>query len=126
MPGEFKKDGSPKPWTLKAFCEAIGGVGNGSYNKFMHKTGAMAGAANGVYSAAYMFFEKKRIWEKKPKTQARRKVEEENPMGLAVEDNTSQSTVTKAIGNRGTGRRRRILTRMPNGSIRRVLEKNVS
>ena len=120
MPGEFKKDGSPKPWTIKAFCEAIGGVSSGSYNKFMRKTGAMAGAANGVYSTGYIFFEKKRIWEKKPKTQARNKVEEENPMGLAVEDDTSQSTVTKAIGNRGTGRRRRILTKMPNGSIRRV------
>jgi hypothetical protein len=126
MPGEFKKDGSPKPWTVKAFCEAIGGVSNGSYNKYMRKTGAMAGASNGVYSGAYIFFEKKRVWEKKPKSGARKKVEEENPMGLAVEDDSSHTSVTKAIGNRGTGRRRRILTVMPNGSIRRVLEKKVS
>jgi hypothetical protein len=43
----------------------------------MKKTGPMGGAENGVYSGAYVFFEKKRIWEKKPKSGARKKVEEE-------------------------------------------------
>ena len=111
---------------MKSFYEAIGGVKNGSYTKFMKKMGAMGGAENRVYSAAYMSFEKKRIWEKKCKTQARKKVEKENPMGLAIEDNSSQMAVTKVIQNRGTGRKQRILTQMLNWSIRRVLQKKVS
>jgi hypothetical protein len=108
---------------IKAFCEAIGGVHHGSYDKFMKKTGTMGGAASGVYSAAYIFFEKKRVWEKKPKSGARKKVEEENPMGLAVMDESSHASVTKAIGNRGTGKRRWIFARTPGGGIRRKLEK---
>jgi len=38
---------------------------------------AMGGCQNGVYSKAYAFFEKKRIWEGVGKTDARRRSEEE-------------------------------------------------
>jgi len=69
---------------------------------------AMGGCQNGVYSKAYAFFEKKRIWEGLGKTDARRKCEEENPMGLAIQDESIASTVTKPIGNRGTGRKQKL------------------
>jgi hypothetical protein len=43
----------------------------------MRKTGHMGGAENGTYYKAYVFFEKKRIFEGGSKSAARRKIEEE-------------------------------------------------
>lgn len=77
IPSEFLKNGKPKPWTQAAFCRAIGDVHHISFQRFMKSTSAMGGGENGVYSGAYVFFEKKRIWEGKEKTEARKKYEEE-------------------------------------------------
>lgn len=76
MPGEFQKNGKPKPWTTKAFCDAIG-VSTSSYQNFMKKTGHMGGAENHAYYGAYIFFEKKRIFEGAKKSAARQKMEQE-------------------------------------------------
>lgn len=76
MPGEFQKNGKPKPWTAKAFCDAIG-VSTSSYQNFMKKSGHMGGAENHTYYGAYVFFEKKRIFEGAKKTAARLKMEQE-------------------------------------------------
>jgi hypothetical protein len=76
QPGEFAKNGKPKPWTAKAVCDAIG-VSTKSYGAFMKKSGHMGGAENHTYYGAYVFFEKKRIFEGAKKTAARVKMESE-------------------------------------------------
>jgi hypothetical protein len=67
----------PAPWTIAVFCRVIG-VHHNSYARFMKAKTAMGGCQSGVYSGAYAFFEKKRIWEGVGKTDARKKVEEES------------------------------------------------
>ncbi len=74
--GEFTKDGKPKPWTIKAFCDAIG-VNQGSYQRFIKAKGHMGGAETKTYYNAYVFFEKKRLFEGGKKTAARQKIEKE-------------------------------------------------
>jgi hypothetical protein len=76
QPGEFQKNGKPKPWTAKAFCDAIG-VSTKSYGSFMKKSGHMGGAENHTYYGAYVFFEKKRVFEGAKKSAARVKMEQE-------------------------------------------------
>jgi len=76
QPGEFAKNGTPKPWTAKAFCGAIG-VSTSSYGAFMKKSGQMGGAENGTFYGAYVFFEKKRVFEGAKKSAARVKMESE-------------------------------------------------
>jgi hypothetical protein len=76
QPGEFAKNGKPKPWTAKAFCDAIG-VSTKSHGAFMKKSGHMGGAENHTYYGAYVFFEKKRIFEGAKKSAARAKIESE-------------------------------------------------
>eukprot|EP00939_MAST-03C_sp_MAST-3C-sp1_P002918 g2918.t1 len=62
--------GMTKSCFLKALqCQA------GSLNTFMKYKGKGSGAANKVYSAAYRFFEQKRIMEDKPKSKNRREQE---------------------------------------------------
>jgi len=46
-------------------------------SKFLAATKIMGGAESSVYPAAYAFFEKKRIFEGKGKTAARKKCEDE-------------------------------------------------
>jgi hypothetical protein len=76
QPGVFDKSGKPKPWTATAFCDALG-VSTRSHGAFMKKSGHMGGAENHTYYAAYVFFEKKRIWEGGKKSPARLKIEQE-------------------------------------------------
>ena len=71
IPREFLKDGKPKPYNIKTFCEAIGGVNSNSYRRFMKTKGVMGGAENGTFYGAYCFFEKKRLFEGGKKTAAR-------------------------------------------------------
>lgn len=75
VPGEFLKSGAPKPWNIKRFLEAIGGVNSNSYGRFMKSHGRMGGAENGTFYGAYVFFEKKRIAAGVKKTAARVKCE---------------------------------------------------
>lgn len=57
--------------TQKHFLEVIGNVNSNSYRRFMAAKGDGGGAENGTYTGAYIFFEKKRIWEGKPKGKKR-------------------------------------------------------
>lgn len=76
IPGEFLKNGSPKYWSVRAFVDALGdGVSEKMYRGFVRKSGLMTGAESEVFYRAYCFLEKKRIWEGKPKSSARKKVE---------------------------------------------------
>jgi hypothetical protein len=75
-PGAVGGSGAPKAWTAKAFCAAVG-VSTSSYAAFMKKTGHMGGAENHTYYGAYVFFEKKRVFEGAKKSAARMKMESE-------------------------------------------------
>lgn len=76
VPGEFKKDGTPKPYTKALFCKFLG-VSTSMLDTFMKAKKLMGGAESEVYVEAYKFFERKRIWEGKKKTAGRLKVEDE-------------------------------------------------
>ncbi|KAI1781330.1 hypothetical protein F4818DRAFT_398731 [Hypoxylon cercidicola] len=55
-------------------------------NDFRNKRGPNAGCASKVFYAAYVFFEKKRIAEGKPKSQHRLKMETTWPQGFDLEN----------------------------------------
>ncbi|KAK0111621.1 hypothetical protein ONS95_001967 [Cadophora gregata] len=84
-PAEPKKDGTLKPFTKASFVRAIGCTPK-TLDTFLGAKKMMGGAESPVYPAAYIFFEKKRIWEGKKKTAGRLKVEEDRPNGLKLWD----------------------------------------
>ncbi|KAK0111903.1 hypothetical protein ONS96_001170 [Cadophora gregata f. sp. sojae] len=84
-PAEPKKDGTLKPFTKASFVRAIGCTPK-TLDTFLGAKKMMGGAESPVYPAAYIFFEKKRIWEGKKKTAGRLKVEEDRPNGLKFVD----------------------------------------
>ncbi len=75
-PAEPKKDGTMKPFTKASFARAIG-QNPKTLDTFLKAKKMMGGAESPIYPAAYIFFEKKRIWEGKKKTAGRLKVEAE-------------------------------------------------
>jgi hypothetical protein len=77
IPGEFKKDGTPKPYTKARFVADIGEGTTRSLDTFMKAKKIMGGAESVIYPAAYKFFEKKRIFEKKAKSAGRKNTEDE-------------------------------------------------
>jgi hypothetical protein len=77
VPGQFKKDGTPKPYTQTQFLRDIDGGSASTFKTFMTAKKLMGGAESPIYPCAYEFFEKKRIWEGGKKTSGRKKVEEE-------------------------------------------------
>lgn len=76
MPGEFDKQGKPKPYTKASFCRALD-TRPGMLARFLKAKQMMGGAECAVYPKAYAFFEKKRIFDGKKKTPGRDKVEAE-------------------------------------------------
>lgn len=63
---------------MKTFVEALGdGVSEKMHRPFVRKSGVMVGAESEMYYRAYCFFEKKRIWEGKAKSTARKNAEAE-------------------------------------------------
>jgi hypothetical protein len=76
MPGEFDKQGKPKPYTKASFCRALD-TRPDTLARFLKAKQMMGGAESAVYPKAYAFFEKKRIFEGKKKTPGREKVEAE-------------------------------------------------
>jgi hypothetical protein len=86
MPGEFDKQGNPKPYTKASFCRAMD-TRPDMLARFLKAKQMMGGAESAVYPKAYAFFEKKRIFEGKKKTPGREKVEAEYviPFSCAVE-----------------------------------------
>jgi hypothetical protein len=82
VPGEFDKNGKPKCWIAKRFCEALG-VSTASYQNFMKKGEndippvEMSGCENKTYYRAYVFFEKKRVFEGEEKSERRLELEKE-------------------------------------------------
>ncbi|TVY51722.1 hypothetical protein LCER1_G008685 [Lachnellula cervina] len=86
IPGQFKKDGTPKPYTQAQFLRDIGGGNNASLGRFLKAKKIMGGAESPIYPGAYEFFEKKRIWQAGKKTKGREKVEKDRPDGLPLQD----------------------------------------
>ncbi|CDO72356.1 hypothetical protein BN946_scf184977.g53 [Trametes cinnabarina] len=64
------------------WLKEIGNINNNSYQRFMKATGPTGGAENGTYYAAYVYFEKVRIFEGKKKTAKRIRIEQERSQGL--------------------------------------------
>ncbi|PMD54012.1 uncharacterized protein K444DRAFT_133700 [Hyaloscypha bicolor E] len=85
MPGEFDKQGNPKPYTKASFCRALD-TRPDMLARFLKAKQMMGGAESSVYPKAYAFFEKKRIFEGKKKTPGREKVEADRPNGLPLRD----------------------------------------
>lgn len=82
MPGQFKKDGTPKPYTKAEFLRAITfGKGDppagATLDRFLKAKKLMGGGGSPIYPGAYKFFEKKRIFEGKKKTPTRIQCEKE-------------------------------------------------
>ncbi|KAN0106013.1 hypothetical protein V8E51_008889 [Hyaloscypha variabilis] len=85
MPGEFDKQGKPKPYTKASFCRALD-TRPDTLARFLKAKQMMGGAESAVYPKANAFFEKKRIFEGKKKTPGREKVEADRPNGLPLRD----------------------------------------
>ncbi|KAI1480984.1 hypothetical protein F4774DRAFT_424569 [Daldinia eschscholtzii] len=75
--------------TQSAFCRAIGEsfpepkpIRPRQLNMFLDKKGSMAGNTSPVFYGAYVFFEKLRIKEGKPKSEMRQEMEKIHPKGV--------------------------------------------
>ncbi|KAH9206379.1 hypothetical protein DL95DRAFT_396987 [Leptodontidium sp. 2 PMI_412] len=97
-PAEKKKDGTLKPFTKASFVRAIG-CSPKTLDTFLAAKKMMGGAESPVYPAAYIFFEKKRIWEGRKKTAGRLKVEKDRPNGLAFRDPNHMRILVRAGEN---------------------------
>ncbi|KAF8308084.1 hypothetical protein DL93DRAFT_2142728 [Clavulina sp. PMI_390] len=64
----------------------IGDINSNSYGRFMKLSGPTSGAENGVYPAAYIYFERRRIKEGKKKTAKRLDNEHTHYNGMPLED----------------------------------------
>jgi len=72
--------------TATAFPDGRRRPAASSFNNFLKLKGPLAGNANAVFYAAYVFFEKLRIKEKKPKSKDREVMEERwSPGGVDIE-----------------------------------------
>lgn len=79
------KDFLARPGMTKVdFCLALGDVNSGSLAKFMAGKGQDQ-CGNVAYRQGYVFFEKLRILEGKPKSAARNKNEIDKPQGFSLE-----------------------------------------
>lgn len=70
--------------TKSKFCQALGGLNSNSLNSFLSAK-KQDGAGNRTYPAAFIFFEKLRIYEGKAKSKQRLQNETEHPMGFELE-----------------------------------------
>ncbi|KIM48060.1 hypothetical protein M413DRAFT_219993 [Hebeloma cylindrosporum] len=73
-------------WKVTQWLREIGGINNNSYGRFMREKGKTDGASNGTYYAAYVYFEKVRIFEGKNKTATRKNNESSLPNGFPLEN----------------------------------------
>ncbi|OSD06103.1 hypothetical protein PYCCODRAFT_1431921 [Trametes coccinea BRFM310] len=78
------------------WLKEIGNINYNSYRRFMRATGPTGGAENGTYYAAYVYFEKVRIFEGKRKTAKRIDNEIEHPGGFPREDMTRKLFIIPA------------------------------
>ncbi|KIJ68297.1 hypothetical protein HYDPIDRAFT_173059 [Hydnomerulius pinastri MD-312] len=82
-------------WKVTQWLRDIGGINSNSYGRFMKDTGPTAGASNGTYPAAYIYFEKLRIFEGKKKSAKRLKMEDEHPDGMSLQDRRNVWVLTR-------------------------------
>lgn len=86
--------------TASAFCREIAKalpndrkVQSKQLNDFLAKKGPTAGNTSCVYYTAYVFFEKRRIKDRRPKDQTRTKMEEIHPDGMNTTELLNYVTV---------------------------------
>ncbi|KAI5800222.1 hypothetical protein DFH27DRAFT_73510 [Peziza echinospora] len=90
----FSNNNTEYRCTQKYFLEVIGNVNSNSYRRFMAAKGEGGGAENGTYTGSYVFFEKKRVWEGKPKGKKRLDAEVQYPEGRDLVDSNRPVWVT--------------------------------
>lgn len=99
------KDGITQAAFLRAIVTAAYGedskkkIQAGSLYAFMKQNGPLAGNTSSVYYAAYVFFEKLRVKQKKPKSEDREIMEEIHPSGV---DTKVQSGKIAYVGGTNT------------------------
>ncbi|KAI0048341.1 hypothetical protein FA95DRAFT_1490931, partial [Auriscalpium vulgare] len=71
---------------ITAWLREIGGINSNSYGRFSEEKGPHGGASNGMYEAAYIYFEKRRIFEGKKKSAKRQRNEGEHRGGQPREN----------------------------------------
>lgn len=84
----LRKDGVTKAGFLRAAAAASrhdGTIGANSLNNFLRSKGALKGNTNAVYYHAYVFFEKLRLKQGKPKDKLQEGTEKANPQGINTE-----------------------------------------
>jgi hypothetical protein len=72
-------------WKVTQWLRNIGDINNNSYSRFMKESAKQGGAGNGTYYAAYVYFEKIRVLERKKKTATRLENEATHPGGFPLE-----------------------------------------
>ncbi|KAF4040336.1 putative SWIRM domain family protein [Phytophthora infestans] len=85
--------------TKAAFLRALGDVNSNSLRSYMNlRRGASSGASNVVYRTAYVFFEKKRILEGKPKSVKRLANEDlQGPDGFPLDHSPNWHFIEKVL-----------------------------
>ncbi|KAI1245181.1 hypothetical protein MGN70_012071 [Eutypa lata] len=93
--------------TKAAFCRALSSsyphkpdVPTRQLARFMDKKGPTSGNSNIVFYAAYVFFEKKRILEGKPKSKMRQEMEKVHPKGMNVTECMDNMYLIQGRGKR--------------------------
>ncbi|KAI0732279.1 hypothetical protein C8Q72DRAFT_140776 [Fomitopsis betulina] len=75
----------------------IGGIKYNSWSRFMKANGPDSGAENGIYHAAYIYFEKVRLAEGKKKTSRREQNELAHPQGFIIPDHRLTRDITDQL-----------------------------
>lgn len=70
--------------TIAAFLRELGGINSNSYRQFMAMKKPLQGSGNRIYPAAYHYFEKRRLAERKPKSKLRLESESAFPQGHSL------------------------------------------
>ncbi|EFQ28964.1 uncharacterized protein GLRG_04108 [Colletotrichum graminicola M1.001] len=68
-------------------------------DNFLKKKGPVAGNTSSVFYAAYVFFEKLRIRDEKPKTQKREEMEDEWPLGFETREQLDRCSYIVGAGS---------------------------
>jgi len=88
---------------LRAIAVAAHGPGasaiaSGSYNSFMKLKGPVSGNTNGTYYTAYVFFEKLRVKQRKPKSKDREEMEYIYPNGVDTKTLLNNQSYIVSVG----------------------------
>ncbi|GJC79619.1 hypothetical protein ColLi_02457 [Colletotrichum liriopes] len=120
----LKKDGVTKAAFLRALVKAAYGADSAHkiapnlLTNFMNKKGPAAGNTSSVFYAAYVFFEKLRIRDKKPKGRKREEMESEWPHGFETKEQLGGPVLVHVSETVGMDKYGKTVILGPRGAIR--------